>query len=92
MIPLWGDTRDEPAPEAGPVKAICRRCRRPLRDPVSLGFQIGPDCRDHLGIPRSRSNRVRVRLARVRYWTPGSEQPELAEEINEEEEPERSKQ
>ncbi len=37
-----------PEPAAAPAK--CRKCRRPIRDPVSLGYQIGPDCRHQLGI------------------------------------------
>jgi len=45
-----------------PHPARCRRCHRPLTDPVSLGYRIGPDCRARLGIGPRRP----VRLPRVR--------------------------
>lgn len=83
----------EPADPTGPGQRDgrceperCRRCRRPLRDAVSLGYRIGPDCREHLGIT-GRSNRRVTRLARVRRWKPGDEQPSMFEqdqELNEE--------
>lgn len=54
MIPFTDlpDPATEAAPAESVESAVCRRCHRQLRDPVSLGYRIGPDCRDHLGIPR----------------------------------------
>lgn len=52
---------DEPEPDAC-VSGECRRCHRALKDPVSLGYAIGPTCRERLGITGRRA----VRLARVR--------------------------
>ncbi|MFI6496884.1 DUF6011 domain-containing protein [Nonomuraea typhae] len=49
-----------------PTVARCRCCRRLLRAEESLGYGIGPDCRQRLGI----TPRRRLRLARVR---PGGE-------------------
>ena len=59
MIPV---PADEPETDTC-VSGECRRCHRALTDPVSLGFSIGPTCRDRLGIT---SRRRAVRLARVR--------------------------
>lgn len=50
-------------PETDPcTSGECRRCHRALTDPVSLGYSIGPTCRERLGITGRRA----VRLARVR--------------------------
>ncbi len=77
MIPFT-DLPPEPTPAKPeePAEAKCRRCRRKLQDPVSLGFQIGPDCRDHLGIPKpQKPPRIGVR------WTgPVEGQTDLLEQ------------
>ena len=49
----------DPPPDEPPR---CRRCHRPLTDPASLGYRIGPDCRELLGIAPRRP----VRLTGVR--------------------------
>jgi hypothetical protein len=54
MTPLLADEE--------PHTGRCRRCRRPLTDPASVGYRIGPDCRAALGI----ASRSPVRLTRVR--------------------------
>lgn len=68
MIPLFAveATTPPPVPDAsGGRVERCRRCRRPLKDPESLGFHIGPKCREHLGITPSRRP---VRVGGVRVW------------------------
>jgi hypothetical protein len=60
-VTLFADEPTEPAP--GEHSARCRRCRRELTDAESLGYSIGPVCRQRLGI--TSGPRV-VRLARVR--------------------------
>lgn len=70
----------DPAEQAA-APAKCRRCRRKISDPVSLGYQIGPDCRHQLGIdPPKKPPRFSVR------WSgPVEGQQDLMnpEEINE---------
>jgi hypothetical protein len=80
VIPLFGDALDDQPtrPQAGAGPDVCRRCHRPLTDPVSLGFHIGPDCRRHLGIMPSR--RRLVRLTRVRVCVPGPGQGDLLDQ------------
>lgn len=90
MIPLFevGEPAETPGPEPGSGRREadrCRRCHRPLKDPESLGYHIGPDCRKALGIT-GRSARLRTHRGRVRGWKPGDEQPGMfdEEELNEE--------
>lgn len=52
-MPLFGpDVAPAATPAAEPVP--CRRCGRPLTDETSLGYEIGPVCRDRLGITDAR--------------------------------------
>lgn len=90
MIPLFevGEPAGPPGPEPGSGRREadrCRRCRRPLKDPESLGYHIGPDCRKALGIS-GRSRRLRTGRARVRRWKPGDEQYDLLEQDQDNEE------
>jgi hypothetical protein len=68
VIPLFGDEPEPTAPAepsaAGAEPEVCRRCHRPLKDPVSLGYRIGPECRELLGIPPPRRSRLRFGRSR----------------------------
>jgi len=70
------DEPDTPTvPESRTVGA-CRCCRHALRDPVSLAYGIGPDCRKRLGIV----SRKPVRITGVEMWRDCEGQTNLLEE------------
>lgn len=66
MIPLFVvQTTTRPTVQAAPgVVERCRRCKRLIKDPESLGYHIGPKCREHLGIEPRRP----VRVGGVQAW------------------------